>query len=65
MVLSLTDLLNLSDTSNTLTVKGGGADAVEVATGEWTDEGVVFVEFSPTEQITPVLEHLASQLLPG
>jgi len=30
----------------------------------WTDEGVVFVEFSPTEQIRPVLEHLAAQLAP-
>ena len=31
----------------------------------WTDEGVVFVEFSPTEQIRPVLEHLAAQLTPS
>jgi hypothetical protein len=31
----------------------------------WTDEGVVFVEFSPTEQIRPVLEHLAAQLAPS
>ena len=30
----------------------------------WTDEGVVFVEFSPSEQIRPVLEHLAAQLVP-
>ena len=30
----------------------------------WTDEGVVFVEFSPTDQIRPVLEHLAAQLAP-
>jgi hypothetical protein len=28
----------------------------------WTDEGVVFVEVSPTEQIRPVLDHLAAQL---
>ena len=28
----------------------------------WTDEGVVFVEFSPTAEITPVLEHLAAQM---
>ena len=28
----------------------------------WTDEGVVFTEFSPTEAITPVLEHLAAQM---
>lgn len=28
----------------------------------WTDEGVVFVEFSPAEQLVPVLEHLAAQL---
>lgn len=30
----------------------------------WTDEGVVFIEFSPTDEITPVLEHLATQLAP-
>jgi hypothetical protein len=40
LTLSLTDLLNLSDTSNTLTVEGGGSDSVEVTTGEWTDQGV-------------------------
>ncbi len=28
----------------------------------WTDYGVTFLEFSPTEQITPVLEHLGAQL---
>ena len=28
----------------------------------WTDEGVTFLEFSPTAAITPVLEHLAAQL---
>ncbi len=28
----------------------------------WTDEGVTFLEFSPTSQIRPVLEHLARQL---
>ena len=27
----------------------------------WTDEGVVFVEFSPAKEIAPVLEHLAAQ----
>jgi hypothetical protein len=31
----------------------------------WTDEGVVFVEISPTEQLQPVLEHLAAQLAPS
>jgi hypothetical protein len=40
LTLSLTDLLNLSDTGNTLTVEGGGADVVEVTTGTWTDQGV-------------------------
>lgn len=30
----------------------------------WTDEGVVFVEFSPTDAIAPVLEHLAAQMSP-
>lgn len=28
----------------------------------WTDEGVVFVEFSPADELRPVLEHLAAQL---
>ncbi len=28
----------------------------------WTDEGVTFVEFSPTAEIQPVLEHLAAQM---
>jgi hypothetical protein len=28
----------------------------------WTDEGVTFLEFSPAEQLRPVLEHLAAQL---
>jgi hypothetical protein len=28
----------------------------------WTDEGVTFVEFSPTEDIAPVLEHIGAQL---
>jgi hypothetical protein len=28
----------------------------------WTDEGVVFVEFSPTEEIRPVLAHVGAQL---
>jgi hypothetical protein len=27
----------------------------------WTEEGVVFIEFSPADAIAPVLEHLASQ----
>jgi hypothetical protein len=28
----------------------------------WTDEGVTFIEFSPTDAIRPVLEHLARQM---
>ena len=28
----------------------------------WTDEGVTFIEFSPTADIMPVLEHLARQM---
>jgi hypothetical protein len=28
----------------------------------WTDEGVTFIEFSPTADIVPVLEHLARQM---
>lgn len=28
----------------------------------WTTGGVTFLEFSPAEQLQPVLEHLASQL---
>jgi hypothetical protein len=28
----------------------------------WTEQGVTFLEFSPAEQLQPVLEHLAAQL---
>jgi hypothetical protein len=28
----------------------------------WTDEGVTFLEWSPTAEIQPVLEHLAAQM---
>jgi hypothetical protein len=28
----------------------------------WTDEGVTFLEFSPTAEIKPVLDHLAAQM---
>ncbi len=28
----------------------------------WTDEGVTFLEWSPTAEITPVLEHLGAQM---
>lgn len=28
----------------------------------WTDEGVTFIEFSPADQIEPVLAHLAAQM---
>jgi len=28
----------------------------------WTDEGVTFLEWSPTAEIKPVLEHLAAQM---
>ena len=31
----------------------------------WTDDGVVFVEFSPTAEITPVLEHIAARMGPS
>lgn len=31
----------------------------------WTDEGVVFIEFSPADEIRPVLEHIGAQLAPG
>jgi hypothetical protein len=31
----------------------------------WTDERVVFVEFSPAEDLRPVLEHVAARLQPG
>ncbi|MGQ0832621.1 MAG: hypothetical protein ACT4OV_13180 [Microthrixaceae bacterium] len=30
----------------------------------WTDEGVTFLEFSPTAEILPVLDHLSKQLAP-
>ena len=29
----------------------------------WTDEGVKFLEFSPTAEILPVLDHLSKQLV--
>ncbi len=28
----------------------------------WTDDGVTFIEFSPAEELRPVLEHLSTQL---
>jgi len=28
----------------------------------WTDDGVVFVEFSPAAELQPVLEHIGTQL---
>jgi hypothetical protein len=31
----------------------------------WTDEGVVFLELSPAEEIGPVLAHLGAQLAPS
>jgi hypothetical protein len=31
----------------------------------WTDEGVVFLELSPAEQLQPVLDHLAAQVAPS
>lgn len=31
----------------------------------WTDEGVKFIEFSPTAEILPVLEHLAVKMAQG
>jgi hypothetical protein len=30
----------------------------------WTDEGVVFIEFSPADEIRPVLDHVGAQLAP-
>jgi hypothetical protein len=31
----------------------------------WSDEGVTFIEFSPTVELRPVLEHLVAQLAPS
>ena len=31
----------------------------------WTDEGVTFIEFSPAEELQPVLEHVGAQLAPA
>ncbi len=28
----------------------------------WTEEGVVFIEFSPAEDLAPVLQHIGAQL---
>ena len=39
VVLQLTDVLNLSDTSNTVEILGSSGDTVKVADGTWTDQG--------------------------
>jgi hypothetical protein len=31
----------------------------------WSDEGVTFIEFSPAEELRPVLEHVGGQLVPA
>lgn len=31
----------------------------------WTDEGVTFVEFSPADEIRPVLDHVGAQFAPA
>ncbi len=31
----------------------------------WSDEGITFIEFSPTADLQPVLEHLSAQLSPS
>ncbi len=31
----------------------------------WTEEGVTFLEFSPAEDLRPVLDHVAAQLAPS
>jgi hypothetical protein len=31
----------------------------------WTDDGVTFVEFSPAQEIRPVLDHIGAQLSPS
>jgi hypothetical protein len=31
----------------------------------WTDEGVVFIELSPAEDLAPVLAHVGAQLAPA
>ena len=31
----------------------------------WTDEGVIFIEFSPAEDLAPVLKHVGAQLAPA
>ena len=38
--LALDDVLDLSDTTNTLTIRGAAADSVRVADGAWHDAGV-------------------------
>jgi hypothetical protein len=40
LVLGVLDLLELSDTSNALTVRGGAQDEVTVVGGDWSDQGV-------------------------
>ena len=58
-------------TQGSITVRYGDGTEETTRAGElyywpgghtgWTDEGVTFIEFSPTHAIGPVLEHLASQ----
>jgi hypothetical protein len=44
------------------TVRAGEAYHWPAGHTAWTDEGVTFFEVSPTEEIRPVLEHLAARI---
>ena len=48
--ITLGELLGLSDSSNTLTVRGGGADRLFVRSGIWNSEGIVNLGGTDYEQ---------------
>ena len=52
LILTQRELLGLSDSSNTLTVRGSGSDRVIVADEIWTPQGIVSIDGTDYEQYT-------------
>ena len=52
LILSHRDLLRLSGSSNTLTVRGGSDDRLFVATENWSSQGIVNIDGTNYEQYT-------------
>ena len=50
LLITLGELLGLSDSSNTLTVRGGGADRIVVADERWTPQGIVNIDGTDYQQ---------------